>query len=87
MLAKDWVNDEGIILYCTCSLLPSEGEDQIANFLSDNPDWKQKKISLESYDIKDQCTDDFGNVRLRPDFLYNVGGMDGFFASILCKGV
>ena len=87
MLAKDWVNDEGIILYCTCSLLPSEGEDQIANFLSGNPDWKQKKISLESYGIKDQCTDDFGNVRLRPDFLYNVGGMDGFFASILCKGI
>jgi len=39
----------GIMVYATCSILPSEGEDQIAWFLKENPDYKllaEKRLSV-----------------------------------------
>ena len=38
----------GKIVYATCSILPSENENQVANFLENNPNWKkldEKKVS------------------------------------------
>lgn len=76
----------GRLVYCTCALLPDEGEAQITAAVSRlgakvdrdavtrpglNPDW----ISAE------------GGLRLRPDYWADQGGMDGFYIACLRKDV
>ena len=36
--AKGWVDQDGVFVYCTCSLQKAEGEEQAAAFLDQNPD-------------------------------------------------
>ena len=43
----------GIMVYATCSILPSEGESQVRNFLSNNPNWSliaEKRYSPDIYE-------------------------------------
>ena len=42
--AKEYVKDQGLLLYSTCSLSKIENEDVIENFLSENKDFKIKKL-------------------------------------------
>ncbi len=83
--AKSWVKDSGRILYSTCSLFPEEGEEQIKNFLMKNKDWKQKEICPDKFGLDKDWLDKKGALRLRPDHLFELGGMDGFYASLLIK--
>ena len=84
-LAKSWMQKDGIILYCTCSLFPAEGEEQISQFLKMNPGWIQKVICAKSLNLESEWVDKKGGLRLRPDYLFEFGGMDGFYAAILVK--
>lgn len=38
--AATWVKPDGALVYATCTLHPSENEDQIAHFLATHPDWR-----------------------------------------------
>ena len=84
-VAKKFVKDNGVILYCNCSLFFSEGEKQIIEFVEKNRDWRFEKISNKNKNIDKDWLDKFGFLRLRPDHLSDLGGMDGFFAAILKK--
>ena len=86
-LAKKFVRDNGLILYCNCSLFFSEGENQVIDFVNKNKDWCFEKISIKNKDIEQDWLNKFGFLRLRPDHLFDLGGMDGFFAAILKKKV
>ena len=86
-VAKKFVKDNGVILYCNCSLFFSEGENQINDFVDKNRDWCFEKISIENNNLDKDWLDKFGFLRLRPDHLFDLGGMDGFFAAILKKKV
>ena len=44
----------------------------------------EKFITVNKY-IEKEWIDKSGFLRLRPDHLYNEGGMDGFFAALLKK--
>ncbi len=74
----------GRMVYCTCSLLPEEGEAQIKAALARNPDLTVRAITpgggIDSSWITKQ-----GTLRLRPDFWSERGGMDGFFAALVDK--
>ena len=74
----------GRMVFCTCSLLPEEGEQQIKAALSRNPDLSIRPITpgngIEPHWITKQ-----GTLRLRPDFWAERGGMDGFFAAVVDK--
>ena len=85
--AKKFVKDNGVILYCNCSLFFSEGENQIIDFVEKNRDWCFKKISNKNENLDKDWLDKFGFLRLRPDHLLDLGGMDGFFAALLKKKV
>ena len=84
-VAKNFVTDNGVILYCTCSLFFSEGEKQVIDFVEKNRDWCFEKISIKNKNLDKDWLDKSGFLRLRPDHLFDLGGMDGFFAAILKK--
>ena len=84
-IAKKFVRDNGLILYCNCSLFFSEGENQVIDFVNKNKDWCFEKFSMKNKDIEQDWLNKFGFLRLRPDHLFDLGGMDGFFAAILKK--
>lgn len=43
-IAKEYVKNQGLLLYSTCSLSKIENEDVIENFLSENKNFKIKKL-------------------------------------------
>tara|TARA_A100001011_G_C14314137_1_gene847087 strand:+ start:2468 stop:3775 length:1308 start_codon:yes stop_codon:yes gene_type:complete len=86
-IAKKFVKKDGLILYCNCSLFFSEGEDQIYEFIDNNKDWNFEKISKNNKYIEKDWLDKSGFLRIRPDHLSDLGGMDGFFAAILKKKI
>lgn len=83
--AFEWLKPGGKIVYCTCSLLPSEGEDQITKFLQNHDDAKQLPANTNLPDLPAEWMADDGGLRLRPDFWAERGGMDGFYAAIIEK--
>ncbi len=83
--AASWLKTGGEMVYCTCSLLPSEGEDQVEQFLASHPDFEQVAIVAKDHGLLPEWIDANGAMRLRPDFWADRGGMDGFYAAILKK--
>ena len=67
----------GRLVYCTCSLLAEEGEDQLAAALLRHPGLKVIAPQMTGIDPAWITPD--GALRLRPDYWSNIGGMDGFF--------
>ncbi len=76
----------GMLIYCTCSLQKSEGEDQVAAFLKDNPTFKRAPIMPDEIGGVDSLITPDGDLRVLPYHLAPQGGMDGFYVSRLVKG-
>lgn len=72
---------QGRLLYCTCSLLREEGEDQIKWLLSANPDIAVQRPELPG--VAAAWISAEGGLRLRPDYWSEHGGMDGFYMAVL----
>lgn len=72
----------GRLVYCTCSLLPAEGEDQVASALSRHDALATEPRALALPGVDAAWIGPMG-LRLRPDFWPERGGMDGFFISAL----
>lgn len=81
--ASKWLKAGGEIVYCTCSLFPEEGEDQIEAFLATHPDFEQIAATAEG--VEPEWLDKKGGLRLRPDYWAERGGMDGFYIAHLKK--
>ncbi|KCV82679.1 Fmu (Sun) domain-containing protein [Actibacterium atlanticum] len=81
--AVDLLKPGGRMVYCTCSLLPEEGEDQLKGALERHADLSTEALSHEW--IEDGWRDAQGGLRLRPDFWAERGGMDGFYIAYLRK--
>ncbi|MEM8980966.1 MAG: transcription antitermination factor NusB [Pseudomonadota bacterium] len=75
----------GKLLFCTCSLLPQEGEDQIAAFVKDQPKWQTMPETFDRPGIDASWRTPEGGLRLRPDYWADQGGMDGFYIAVLQK--
>ena len=83
--AWDWVAPGGRLVYCVCSLLPAEGEEQVARFLAAMPDARVGGAGRgRARAWSPGWIDAAGGLRLRPDFWPERGGMDGFYA--VCLG-
>ncbi len=81
--ALGWLKPGGRLVYATCSLLPEEGEAQLAAALQRHPELTVDRSDLPGVDPGWWTPD--GALRLRPDFWADAGGMDGFFLARLRK--
>lgn len=75
---------DGRLVFCTCSLLPEEGEGQLAAALARHPALQVERVAVAGTDPAWWTAD--GALRLRPDYWADQGGMDGFFMVRLRKG-
>lgn len=65
----------GRLVWCTCSLLPQEGEEQVGAALARHPGLRVVPVDITGAEGWD---DGRGGIRTRPDFWSDRGGLDGF---------
>ncbi|MGB7242553.1 MAG: transcription antitermination factor NusB [Sulfitobacter sp.] len=87
MLDHAWtqVKPGGRMVFCTCSLLPDEGEVQIDEALLRHVDMQADPSRLDLPGIDPAWRTSEGGLRLRPDYWADLGGMDGFYIACLIK--
>lgn len=76
--ASTFVRPGGLLIFCTCSLEPEEGVNQIAQFLSCHPDYVREPIHAGESGIDRAWISPDGDLRTLP-----FHEMDGFFAARL----
>jgi 16S rRNA (cytosine967-C5)-methyltransferase len=79
--ALGFLKPGGRLVFCTCSLLAEEGEDQLIATLARHPTLTVEPPTLQGIDPTWITPD--GGLRLRPDYWADIGGMDGFFMARL----
>ncbi|MEM9477194.1 MAG: RsmB/NOP family class I SAM-dependent RNA methyltransferase [Pseudomonadota bacterium] len=83
--ALDLLKPGGRLVYCTCSLLIDEGEEQLRDALARHSGVTVNAAALRRPGIDAGWIDGEGGLRLRPDFWAEQGGMDGFYIARLEK--
>ena len=79
--ALGWLRPGGRLVFATCSLLPEEGEGQLAGALARHPGLVVERVDLPGVDPA--WWTEAGGLRTRPDHWAARGGMDGFFMARL----
>ena len=87
MIDHAWslLNPGGRLIFCTCSLLPDEGEVQVDEALERHADMSVDRDALAVPGVDPAWTTQEGGLRLRPDYWPELGGMDGFYIACLRK--
>jgi len=83
--AIDLLKPGGQLVFCTCSLLPREGETQILQALERHSDLTVQPIDCAALGVNPDWVSAEGGLRLRPDYWTDQGGMDGFYMARLIK--
>lgn len=73
----------GRLVYCTCSLLIDEGEEQVRDALIRHPELTVDRTALDRPGIEPGWIGAEGGLRLRPDVWKERGGIDGFYIACL----
>ncbi len=71
----------GRMIYCTCSLLPDEGEAQVTAALARHADLRLMTLPAPPFGA---ATPE-GGWRTRPDHLADQGGVDGFYIAVMAR--
>ncbi|NGM44107.1 methyltransferase domain-containing protein [Rhodobacter sp. SGA-6-6] len=79
--ALSWLKPGGRLVFATCSLLPEEGEGQLAGALARHPGLAVERVDLPG--VETGWWTEAGGLRTRPDLWAERGGMDGFFMARL----
>ncbi len=79
--ALGWLKPGGRLVYATCSLLPEEGEGQVAAARARHPELGVERVDLAG--VEAGWWTEAGGLRTRPDHWAGRGGMDGFFMARL----
>ena len=80
------VKPGGLLVYCTCSLEPEEGEHQVPRFLDAHPDFVIEAVTAEEIGGLREAVNEQGALRTLPfmtlsdDGPEHITGLDGFFA-------
>ena len=83
--ASSILEDNGLIVYVTCSLLPDEGECQIEEFLDRNDQFIIKKPNGIEKNIPEAWVLSSGDIRITPASSNEEDGLDGFYICYLQK--
>ncbi|MFQ6551174.1 RsmB/NOP family class I SAM-dependent RNA methyltransferase [Aestuariibius insulae] len=75
----------GRLVFCTCSLLPDEGEVQVEEALIRHKDISADSEALKLPGIDPAWITSEGGLRLTPDQQAGIGGWDGFYMACLRK--
>ncbi len=75
----------GRLVYCNCSLLPREGETQVLRALGRHTDLVIVKDAPDVPGLEEIWRTKEGGWRLRPDYMAEFGGMDGFYMALMEK--
>ncbi len=81
--ALSLLNPGGRLVYCTCSLLPDEGEVQVDEALQRHDGLHTDTEALSVPGLDPDWHTHEGGLRLRPDYWADKGGMDGFYIACL----
>jgi 16S rRNA (cytosine967-C5)-methyltransferase len=74
------LQDEGVLVYSTCSLFTTEGEKRIKAFLKNHPEFTRLPITAEEVGEDASLITELGDLRPTPDT-----GWDGFYVARLIK--
>ena len=82
--ASKLLKNGGYLIYCVCSIIYSEGEEQIQKFLQNFKNFSLINCfsSIESFGI---VNNDLPYFFITPDYMTENGGIDGFFIACLRK--
>ncbi len=87
--AVSFVRPGGTLVYCTCSLEPEEGVDQVERLLAAHPEMTRQPISADEFGGAAEWITAAGDLRTLPFHHAGTGehaaGMDGFYAARLRK--
>ena len=87
--AAELVRPGGMLVYCTCSLEPEEGEQVVAEFLAADPRFETSAISAGELGVQAVSISPAGHLRTLPHHALNdhgtLAGLDGFFAARLVR--
>ena len=75
----------GTLVYCTCSLLPVEGEFQVTAALKRHEGLSVIPADATALGGEDSWNSPEGGLRLRPDLWPDIGGIDGFYMAALTR--
>ena len=85
--AIDLTKSGGIIVYCTCSLEPEEGENTVSAIVDQDPRVRRKPIAPAEFPALAEFVTPLGELRTLPchwpDADPRMSGLDGFFAARL----
>ncbi|QBY02198.1 methyltransferase domain-containing protein [Rhodophyticola sp. CCM32] len=81
--ALTFLKPGGRLVYCTCSLLPNEGENQVKAALKRHQGLEIIPVDPVTLGGDADWSSPEGGLRLRPDFWADRGGMDGFYMALL----
>ncbi len=73
----------GMLLYCTCSLLPEEGEDQTAAFLTRQPEFSRLPVKPADVGGEARFITPAGDLRTLPAMAFGGDTLDGFYTARL----
>jgi 16S rRNA (cytosine967-C5)-methyltransferase len=75
----------GTLVYCTCSLEPQEGVQQVERLLARGAPVKRKPIDPAEIGGLAECVTPAGDLRTLPSHLAQFEGLDGFYAARLVR--
>lgn len=81
--AVQLVKPGGILVYCTCSLQPEEGERQVDALLATGAPVERVPVEAGELGGLDELVNGRGEIRTLPGQLAGQGGIDGFFVARL----
>jgi 16S rRNA (cytosine967-C5)-methyltransferase len=83
--AIDMLAPGGVLVYCTCSLEPQEGVQQVERLVARGAPVRRKPVEAGEIGGLAQCITSNGDLRTLPSHLAEYDGVDGFFAARLVR--
>jgi 16S rRNA (cytosine967-C5)-methyltransferase len=83
--AVEMLSPGGTLVYCTCSLEPQEGPQQVERLLARDTSVRRRTIAAEEIGGLAECVTSDGDLRTLPSQLSELDGLDGFYAARLVR--